>query len=84
MGHVIPIIIIIIIKPKFANSVKSNIEEKQRKKKTHTHLQNITSSSFLWNKIGTKFLNLKEKPLAYYGSLFFIGEISPKRETQLL
>jgi len=33
MGHVIPIIII--IKPKFANSAKSKIEEK---KLTHTHI----------------------------------------------
>jgi hypothetical protein len=46
MGHVIPEIVII-IKSKISNSVKSNIEEKERKKKTHTHLQNITSSSFL-------------------------------------
>jgi hypothetical protein len=50
MGHIIPKIIIK-IKPKFANSVKSNIEGKKSLKKklthTHIHIQNITSSSFL-------------------------------------
>ncbi len=39
MGHVIPIIII--IKPKFANSAKSKIEEK---KLTHTHTHTHTHS----------------------------------------
>jgi hypothetical protein len=39
-GHVI-LKIIIIIKPKFANSVKSNIEEK---KLTHTHTHTHTHS----------------------------------------
>jgi hypothetical protein len=47
MGHIIPIIIIIIIKPKFANSVKSNIEEKKKGKKklthTHTHTYKIST-----------------------------------------
>jgi len=85
MGHVIPIIII--IKPKFANSAKSKIEEKKLSHThthTHTFIQNITSSSFLSNKIRTKILNLKKKNFSLlWQSFFFTGEISPKRETQL-
>jgi hypothetical protein len=43
MGHIIPKIIIK-IKPKIANSVKSNIEEKktEKKKVTHTYTYKIS------------------------------------------